>query len=53
MDLAGTKNMGTQPFDSRLDEWEQKFTSQSLTNYDSYPVNISDDESEPETDEFW
>ena len=54
VDSTGAKNLGSPSYDPRLDERESKFSSQTLINYDSYPLyNISDEESEPDTDEFW
>ena len=38
------KNLGDTPHPEELSEWKRKFTSQSIINYEDYPVNVSDSE---------
>lgn len=53
VDSTGARNLGNPPYDSRLNDWEERYNTQSLLTYESYPYNISDEESEADTDEFW
>jgi len=53
VDAEGNPRLGNPPYDLRLDTWGNSLLSQELTTYESFPYNVSDEDSEPESDEFW